>query len=96
MTVGCGVSAPVSVGPAMLAGERGRKFALRMPRERILTETDGPFTERKGRALFPWDAETAEIALAEIWQLGEDDTRRVLHSNLARLAKQATRSGRTK
>lgn len=83
-----------SVGPAMLAGERGRKLALRMPRERVLTETDGPFTERNGRALFPWDAGTAEIALAEIWQLGEEDTRRVLHANLARLVKQATRSGR--
>lgn len=85
-----------SVGPAMLAGERGRKLALRMPRERVLTETDGPFTERNGRNLFPWDAETAEIALAEIWQLSKDDTRRLLHSNLARLAKQATRSGRIK
>ena len=80
----------------MLAGERGRKLASRMPRERVQTETDGPFTERNGHTLFPWDAETAEIALAEIWQLSEDDTRRVLRSNLARLASQATRSGRIK
>lgn len=85
-----------SVGPAMLAGERGRKLALRMPRERVVTETDGPFTERNGRTLFPWDAETAEIALAEIWQLSKDETRRVLHSDLARLARQARRSGRIK
>ena len=85
-----------SVGPAMLAGDRGRKLASRMPRERVLTETDGPFTELKGRPLFPWDVGVAEAALAELWQLGKDETRRILHGNLSRLTKQVARSGSLK
>ena len=32
-----------SVGPAMLRTEKGRALAARMPRERMLTESDGPF-----------------------------------------------------
>lgn len=39
-----------SVGPAMLVGERGRSLISRMPRDRILTETDGPFANRQTSA----------------------------------------------
>ncbi len=56
-----------SIGPAMLAGEKGRALAARMPRDRILTETDGPFAQLDGRAALPWDAEQAVVALAELW-----------------------------
>jgi TatD DNase family protein len=56
-----------SIGPAMLAGEKGRALASRMPRDRILTETDGPFAQLDGRAALPWDAERAIVALADLW-----------------------------
>lgn len=32
-----------SVGPAMLQGARGTELVARMPRDRVLTESDGPF-----------------------------------------------------
>ena len=38
-----------SVGPAMLLGERGRQLVHRMPRDRVLTESDGPFAQIDGR-----------------------------------------------
>jgi TatD DNase family protein len=71
-----------SVGPAMLAGERGRAMAAIMPRDRILTESDGPFARIDGRPLFPWDVATAEKALAGIWSASEDDVRHQLVQNL--------------
>lgn len=74
-----------SVGPAMLSGERGRKLASRMPRERVLTETDGPFAKIKGQALYPWDVIEAEKVLAEIWELSLQEARETLHENLRRL-----------
>lgn len=37
-----------SVGPAMLASKNGRTLAARMPRERVLTESDGPFAHING------------------------------------------------
>ena len=48
-----------SVGPAMLNGERGKGLAARMPRERILTESDGPFAQIDGRAVLPWEMRSA-------------------------------------
>ena len=74
-----------SVGPAMLAGERGRAMAAIMPRDHILTESDGPFARVDGRPLFPWDAATGEKTLAGIWNVAEEDVREQLVQNLRRL-----------
>lgn len=80
-----------SVGPAMLSGDRGRKLASRMPRERVLTETDGPFTQSSGRPLFPWDVEAAEKLLADIWNESLDETRKIIKGNLSQLIEDAIR-----
>lgn len=45
-----------SVGPAMLAGAKGRAHLSEMPLDRVLPETDGPFAKRLGATLMPWDA----------------------------------------
>lgn len=77
-----------SVGPAMLNGERGRGLAALMPRDRILTESDGPFAQLDGRSLFPWDAARVEPMLANLWGSNEDEVRDQLMSNLRRLTTQ--------
>ena len=45
-----------SVGPAMLAGAKGRAHLSEMPLNRVLPETDGPFAKRRGASLMPWEA----------------------------------------
>lgn len=84
-----------SVGPAMLAGERGRELAWRMPCERVLTETDGPFTQSNGRPLFPWDVGAAEKTLANSWRKDLDETRRILRGNPSHLVEQTSRVNKT-
>ena len=74
-----------SVGPAMLASENGRALASRMPRERLLTETDGPFANLDGRQVFPWDVEVAVQTLAKLWDIEPSDVNGVLRENLRRL-----------
>jgi len=75
-----------SVGPAMLAGERGRTLASKMPRDRILTESDGPFARVNDLALHPWEVETAIEALGNIWGVASDEASDILEGNLGRLA----------
>jgi TatD DNase family protein len=75
-----------SVGPAMLSGERGRGLVAEMPRNRILTETDGPFAQIEGRSLLPWEAANAEPILADLWAVDPDEVREQLLSNLKLLA----------
>jgi TatD DNase family protein len=71
-----------SVGPSMLSSERGQSLVAQMPRERILTETDGPFTKHQGTPLFPWDAQRAVKALALLWQAQEREVEVQLMENL--------------
>lgn len=74
-----------SVGPAMLRSQRGRKLAEAMPRDRVLTETDGPFAKSAGRPLMPWNAADAEEMLAQIWNLPHAGVTEILHRNFHRL-----------
>lgn len=74
-----------SVGPAMLAGERGRLLTSRMPRERVLTETDGPFAQVDGRPASPWDVERAVDQLAMVWRTSREETSGQLLENFQRI-----------
>jgi TatD DNase family protein len=75
-----------SVGPAMLVSERSRALVRGMPRDRVLTETDGPFAQIGGNSAKPWDAGGATTQLAELWgDLAEEEADDQLHTNLRRL-----------
>lgn len=74
-----------SVGPAMLAGEKGRALIARMPLNRVLPETDGPFTSVGGKPLQPWDAWSVREPLAEIWGMPVTEIGEQLRQNLHRL-----------
>lgn len=75
-----------SVGPAMLVTAKGLDLISHIPRERILTETDGPFAQVDGRSAMPWDAQRAVIQLGVLWRMPLEEVERELHSNLRRLA----------
>lgn len=71
-----------SVGPAMLRSANGRGLTAAMPRNRVLTETDGPFAKRGVRSLTPLDVRDAVLELAQIWSLTEQEVDAQLHNNL--------------
>ncbi|RJQ10186.1 MAG: TatD family deoxyribonuclease [Dehalococcoidia bacterium] len=80
-----------SVGPSMLAGKRGRELAARMPRDRVLTESDGPFGQVEFRSALPWEVDRAVRVLAEIWGFDERLVVQQLEDNLDRLMERAAR-----
>lgn len=75
-----------SVGPAMLMAESAQRLVREMPKERVLTETDGPFAQLNGSSAKPWDANRATEQLAGLWDLTALDADRLLHANLRSLA----------
>jgi TatD DNase family protein len=79
-----------SVGLAMLGGKKGRSLVSNMPRDRVLTESDGPFTRLDGNATLPWDTERAMTAMAELWVEPVTKVRDQLLRNLFRLTKSET------
>jgi TatD DNase family protein len=74
-----------SVGPAMLVSERGRALAEKMPRDRILTETDGPFGQIAKTALMPWQAGAAAVPLGRLWSVSTEEAERLIACNLRHL-----------
>lgn len=75
-----------SVGSGMLAGARGRAALAAMPRDRVLTETDGPFGMCAGRPAYPWDANVVGPALAEIWKETPRNVQNRINSNFAAIS----------
>lgn len=74
-----------SVNHAMLTTGRGLKAVSAMPRTRVLTETDGPFTWVGSETMKPWHVELSLAKLAEIWEITVDATNTQLNQNLESL-----------
>jgi TatD DNase family protein len=62
-----------SVNRTMLANERGRSLVESLPSERLLTETDSPFTAVGSRKSMPWDVLTTTVQLADVRGTGSDE-----------------------
>jgi TatD DNase family protein len=56
-----------------------------MPEDRVLTETDGPFTTNGTRPLEPSDSSLTTPALSKIWHGSSEDVEHRLADNLKRL-----------
>jgi len=74
-----------SVGPAMLRAEKGKLLVAKMPQDRVLIESDGPFAQLDYRPIWPWEAAQAIVALAEVWQVEEQEVASRLHANLRKI-----------
>ncbi|WP_409014842.1 Qat anti-phage system TatD family nuclease QatD [Archangium sp.] len=75
-----------SVGPAMLQGKRGRDLVQAMPRDRILTETDGPFVSANGRPLNPAEVDQAWHALGSCWGIDPTEVSSLVLTSFRKLA----------
>ena len=75
-----------SVGPAMLSSNKGRELALAMPKERVLTESDGPFARIDGKVAWPTDVRGAVEVLGGLWSETPRAAQRRLLDNLTHLA----------
>ena len=74
----------------MLRSARGKELTAKMPRERVLTETDGPFSQIDGRSCLPWDVDKAVTALADLWDASNQGTQAIMDNNLRQLLSRAS------
>ncbi|AAF12677.1 Qat anti-phage system TatD family nuclease QatD [Deinococcus radiodurans] len=74
-----------SVGPTMVRTQKGAALIRSMPRDRVLTETDGPFLELDGQAALPWDVKSVVEGLSKIWQIPASEVERIVKENVSRL-----------
>lgn len=76
-----------SVGPGMIRSMKGKSLVEFMPRDRILMESDGPFTKLSNRAALPTDTELVKKELGSIWKLTKKETEQLLFSSFKKLCK---------
>jgi TatD DNase family protein len=74
-----------SVNAPMLASDRGRDLVISLPADRLLTETDGPFTKVSGRPACPADVEITIEALANLRKVTPTEMTALIVGNLKTL-----------
>lgn len=74
-----------SVSPKMLTSSRGQAVAAAMPRDRVLPESDGPFSVVNGQPTCPWQAWSIVSFFANIWREPEKNVEAQLLSNFKTL-----------
>ena len=75
----------LSVNPAMIDSAKGREIIKRIPRDRLLTESDGPFVEIERVPIRPWHVELVEKHVAELWRVPVIEVRAQIWNNFTRL-----------
>jgi TatD DNase family protein len=71
-----------SVNPAMVRSDKGKAIIRRVPRDRILTETDGPYIQIGRRPAIPADVSIIEEFLARDWDQSVEEVRHQISRNL--------------
>ncbi|WP_419910356.1 Qat anti-phage system TatD family nuclease QatD [Hoeflea sp.] len=74
-----------SINAAMLRNERSAALVRTLPKERILTETDGPFTDNAPGGVGPADVKPARDGLAKLFQMGQNEIDVLISENLREL-----------
>ncbi|HAY32810.1 MAG TPA: TatD family deoxyribonuclease [Bacteroidetes bacterium] len=76
-----------SINPAMIKTENGKKIIERIPKNLLLTETDGPYISIKGNFVKPKDVELVEEFLAKKWNFTLNKVDDQIHKNFSSLVK---------
>jgi TatD DNase family protein len=71
-----------SVNPAMLQSKNGQRIIGRIPRDRLLTETDGPYTRVAVRVAEPRDMPWLVERIASLWRVEPMHARTQIFANM--------------
>ncbi|AJY53005.1 MULTISPECIES: Qat anti-phage system TatD family nuclease QatD [Halomonadaceae] len=77
-----------SIGPAAFNSAAGKALAKRLPKEKVVPESDGPFAQLDDRPVMPWDFDITANLLSEAWSMPALDVRYQLLSNAKALLEQ--------
>ncbi len=75
----------LSVNPAMIKSESGQKIIQRIPPDKMLTETDGPFIEEQGKPIKPGEVKNVIHYLSSLWDISPVDVHLRISSNFKKM-----------
>jgi TatD DNase family protein len=74
-----------SVNPAMMMSDKGRRIVSEIPRERLLTESDGPFVTIEDRRARPRDVAGVVRGLADLYGVEPGQAAETIYTNFRRI-----------
>lgn len=74
-----------SLNPAMIKSKSGQRIIEAIPREFVLTESDGPFVEINGLSATPQDISVVLKYLSSHWKIDTDKVQNIIKQNFFRL-----------
>jgi len=81
-----------SVNPAMLKSRNGQRILAALPPQRVVTETDGPYSKISGRPSEPADIAFVVTGLARTWGTEPEECQRRISDNMAAITASARNS----
>jgi len=66
----------------MIRSANGRRILAALPRDRVVTETDGPYTTTNGHPSAPTDVPELIVGLARLWDSDATTVMRQVHRTM--------------
>jgi TatD DNase family protein len=76
-----------SINTAMVTSQKGRALLSLVPRNRILTETDGPYVKIGSRPAKPCDVKNVLSGIADVWGATDEDVEAQVTENFTQLCR---------
>jgi TatD DNase family protein len=70
-----------SINTAMIVSQKGKKLIERIPKHRILSESDGPFVKVGSKPAEPTDVIYVISFLSELWEKNREEVKQILINN---------------
>ncbi len=70
----------------MLTTAKGRDLISRMPQDRVILESDGPFVRERGRTASPLSLAATVTGLATHWRVSVQRASEIVAGNFKRIA----------
>lgn len=74
-----------SINPAMIKSKNGQSVISKIPRSKILTESDGPFIKHGSRQVKPSDVLSVLEYLSKLWNFSATDVEKVINENFNKI-----------
>ena len=79
-----------SVNQRMLSNSKGKQLISKIPKNRIITETDGPFIKNKSQPIYPGEVMPVIDSLSKLWNEPIEQVIAIIFDNFKILINQVT------
>lgn len=74
-----------SINPKMCKSKKGQEIIKKIPLDRILLESDGPFVTFNNKFFYPWETKNIIQEVSNLISIDEQELTEIIKRNLARL-----------